>query len=149
MNPAGMQEKKISTEKTRAAQSEHALPRLRSCDPTLERALARSDGRATIEADQPGDSPNESLATNVSRQANASIPGSGIGRSAAHVLLQAATSLPIIEASRSRRTGTSNSTNTAPDLTSGLANSRNPKRERLRRPVSRLHYQEYLIQTSP
>lgn len=107
-NPGGIR-------RTRIAQA----PVVRS-DPGT--GLASNDGLAVNQAEQAGDAPTESLATNISRQANAAVPGTGIGRSAANVLIQAATSLPVVEASTSRRTGSASSTDSDAELKSALAN---------------------------
>lgn len=112
-NPGG-------TKRTRVAQA----PVVRM-DPGT--GIARSDGRARRETDEQGDSPSESLATRVSRQANAAIPGTGITRSATNALLQAATSLPIIDSSSSRRKGSASSDSPNSDLKSGMANRRSDR----------------------
>jgi len=87
---------------------------------------AKSDGKSAIKATQAGDSPTESLSAKIQRQATSSLPGSGLGQTAANALLSAATSLPIIESSgASRRKGTGKSTNANADaVLAGIADPR-------------------------
>jgi hypothetical protein len=55
--------------------------------------------------------------------------------STANLLIQAATSLPVIEASTSRRAGTSVSTNAVPELNSDLSNRANPRTREANKPA--------------
>jgi hypothetical protein len=114
------EENKRGNQRTRIAQA----PITRS-DPGF--GIADSDATAMAPAKTKGDGPSESVATKVSRQATASIPGSGIGRTASNILLQAATSLPIIEASPSRRSGTGNSKSTDASESTGVATNPKPR----------------------
>ena len=83
----------------------------------------RNDGRSLASATDGADALSESVAANITRQATAAVPGAGIGRTAANVLMQAATSLPIIESSPARRDGRSTTKEAKPSLTAGVANS--------------------------
>ena len=87
------------------------------------------EGQALAKKDSESESPGESLAANLQRQATSVMPGAGIGRSAANLLVQAATSLPIIESSATRRndrpaagTNSSESGNESAKLAAKLAN---------------------------
>lgn len=90
--------------------------------------LARADGKSAVKPAEAGDSPTESLATKIQRQATSSVPGTGLGQTAANALLSAATSLPIIESNSSRREGSGKQKSVSIDPTNGLAN--NPSNNR-------------------
>ncbi|MFK7766285.1 MAG: hypothetical protein AB8B55_03505 [Mariniblastus sp.] len=83
----------------------------------------KNDGRSMAWKTDGADAPSESVTANVARQATASLPGAGIGRTAANVLMQAATSLPIIDSAPARRDGSSTSKDATPSLTAGLGDS--------------------------
>lgn len=83
-------ESKPGNQRTRVAQA----PITRS-DPGFGNSNS-SDQSSMAQSKQPVDSPSESVATTVQRQATSTLPGSGIGRSATTLLMQAATSLPVI-----------------------------------------------------
>ena len=83
----------------------------------------KNDGRALTSKTGGADALSESTTVDISRQAAAALPGSGIGRTAANVLMQAATSLPIIESAPTRREGRSTTPETTPELTRGVASS--------------------------
>jgi hypothetical protein len=65
--------------------------------------IAKSDGVASTKSDKTGDAAGESLAARMTKQATASVPGTGLGQTTANMLLQAATSLPIIDAAPGER----------------------------------------------
>jgi len=88
---------------------------------------AKSDGRSAAKPDQAGDSPSESVTAIVRRQSTSVLPGSGLGQTAANALLSAATSLPIIESSPSRRTGSDNATQPSADISPELIGDANDR----------------------
>ncbi len=92
--------------------------------------IAKSDGRSAANPDQTGDSPSESVAAVVRRQSTAMLPGSGLGQTAANALLSAATSLPIIESTPSRRTGRGSSTAPQTEISSDLVGGANERGSR-------------------
>ena len=114
------EENKRGNQRTRIAQA----PITRS-DPGF--GLADNEATAMSPSTKKGEGPSESVAALVSRQATTSIPGSGIGRTASNILLQAATSLPIIESSPSRRAGKGNSKSADANDTSGVATNPKPR----------------------
>ncbi len=108
------EENQRGTRRTRVAQA----PIIRS-DPGF--GTAEADGISKAAPADAGESPTESLTVKVQRQASAALPGSGIGQTATNALLQAATSLPIIESKTGRRTGSGKATNVDSEFATGLA----------------------------
>lgn len=117
------EENRRGTERTRVAQA----PVTRS-DPGF--GSARDGAPSMVAADQASNAPSESVIAKVGRQASTAFQGSGIGRTATNVLMQAATSLPIIETTASRRNGNSNSKTADPNANSGLASNPKPRGSR-------------------
>ncbi len=105
------EENKRGTERTRIAQA----PITRS-NPGF--GNSRDGERSMAATDSSEDEPSDSVSAIVSRQTSTAIQGSGIGMTATNVLLQAAASLPIVEAAPSRRPGTTNSRRIEPEQTS-------------------------------
>ena len=94
----------------------------------------KADGRSPTQPDQVGDSPSESVATIVGRQSTSVLPGSGIGQAAANALLSAATSLPVIESTPSRRTSRGTSNQPPTEINSELIGETNKRRSRSKQP---------------
>jgi hypothetical protein len=61
------------------------------------------NGPTVADSSRNSDSPSESSATDLQRRATTALPGSGLGRSATSALLQAATSVPVVESGGSQR----------------------------------------------
>jgi hypothetical protein len=88
---------------------------------------SKSSNQSSIaQSEQPVDTPSESVATTLQRQATSALPGSGIGRSATTLLMQAATSLPVIDpatAGSAKRKSTSNESSSKNELSRRLTSS--------------------------
>ncbi len=96
---------------------------------------ARADRNRNIaDSERAVDDPSESLATALQRRATSAVPGAGISRSATTLLMQAATTLPVIDKAGSarkenRRTvSLSNNSNLQPTEIKSVNPGRSPSR---------------------
>ena len=99
------EENKRGTARTRIAQAP-----ITQSEPGF--GTAEQGSASVAAANQPSDSPGESITSKINRQASTAVPGAGIGRMATDVLLQAATSLPVIESATGQRNGRRQGTGT-------------------------------------